>query len=151
MRARATKAEGGYRLAGVKTGLSNAPIADVFVVWAKSDAHGGAIRGFILDKGAKGLSTPKIEGKLSLRASVTGMIHMDDVDVGEDALLPDVEGLKRIRSAASTAFLPVTASPGALSGPRKPASTPPGSTGLIASSSAGRWPPPSSIRRSWPI
>ncbi len=94
MRTRATKIDGGYLLNGNKTWISNAPIADVFVIWAKSDAHGGRIRGFVLDKGLKGLSAPKIEGKLSLRASVTGMIDMDDVEVGEDALLPEVEGLK---------------------------------------------------------
>ena len=94
MRTRAEKIDGGYRISGSKTWISNAPIADVFVVWAKSDAHGGAIRGFVLDKGAKGLSAPKIEGKLSLRASITGMLMMDGVEVGEDALLPNVEGLK---------------------------------------------------------
>jgi len=94
MRTRAAKTEGGYRLNGSKTWISNAPIADVFVVWAKSDAHGGAIRGFVLDKGMAGLSAPKIEGKLSLRVSITGMINLDDVEVGEDALLPEVEGLK---------------------------------------------------------
>jgi len=74
--------------------ISNSPIADVFVIWAKSDAHDGKIRGFVLEKGMKGLSAPKIEGKLSLRASVTGEIVMDDVEVSEDALLPGVEGLK---------------------------------------------------------
>jgi glutaryl-CoA dehydrogenase len=74
--------------------ISNAPIADVFVVWAKSEDHGGKIRGFILEKGMTGLSAPKIGGKLSLRASVTGEIVMDGVEVGEDALLPNVEGLK---------------------------------------------------------
>ncbi|ABQ67189.1 acyl-CoA dehydrogenase [Rhizorhabdus wittichii] len=94
MRTRAVKTEGGYRLSGNKTWISNAPIADVFVVWAKSDAHDGQIRGFVLEKGAKGLSAPKIEGKLSLRASITGMINLDDVEVGEDALLPNVQGLK---------------------------------------------------------
>ena len=94
MRTRAAKVDGGYRLSGNKTWISNSPIADVFVVWAKSDAHGGAIRGFILEKGMDGLSAPKIEGKLSLRASVTGMINLDDVIVPEDALLPGVEGLK---------------------------------------------------------
>lgn len=94
MRTTATKIDGGYRLNGTKTWTSNAPIADVFVVWAKSDAHGGAIRGFILEKGMKGLSAPKIENKLSLRASITGMVVMDDVDLPEDAILPDVEGLK---------------------------------------------------------
>jgi glutaryl-CoA dehydrogenase len=94
MRTRAVKVEGGYKISGNKTWISNAPIADVFVIWAKSDAHGGAIRGFILEKGMTGLSAPKIEGKLSLRASVTGMINMDEVLVPEDALLPNVEGLK---------------------------------------------------------
>ena len=81
-------------LNGAKMWISNAPIADVFVVWAKSDAHDGKIKGFVLEKGMKGLSAPKIEGKLSLRASVTGEIVMEDVEVGEDALLPNVSGLK---------------------------------------------------------
>jgi len=94
MKTRAVKTEGGYRLTGSKTWISNSPIADVFVVWAKSEAHDGKIRGFVLDKGLKGLSAPKIEGKLSLRASITGEIVMDGVEVGEDALLPNVEGLK---------------------------------------------------------
>ncbi|UDL94529.1 acyl-CoA dehydrogenase [Lichenihabitans sp. PAMC28606] len=94
MRTRAEKIDGGYRITGAKTWISNAPIADVFVVWAKSDAHEGAIRGFILDKGTKGLSAPKIEGKLSLRASITGEIVMDGVEVPETSLLPNVAGLK---------------------------------------------------------
>jgi glutaryl-CoA dehydrogenase len=94
MRSRAVKVDGGYCLNGNKTWVTNAPIADVFVVWVKSEAHGGAIRGFILEKGMAGLSAPKIEGKISLRASVTGMINMDDVFVPEDAMLPYVEGLK---------------------------------------------------------
>jgi glutaryl-CoA dehydrogenase len=94
MRTVATKTADGYRLNGAKTWISNAPIADVFVVWAKSEAHGGAIRGFVLEKGMKGLSAPKIENKLSLRASITGMIQLDDVDLPEDAILPEVEGLK---------------------------------------------------------
>ena len=94
MRTRATRTAGGYRLNGAKMWISNAPIADVFVVWAKSEAHGDEIRGFVLEKGMKGLSAPKIEGKLSLRASITGEIVMDNVDVGEDALLPNVSGLK---------------------------------------------------------
>lgn len=94
MTTRAIKIDGGYRLSGSKTWISNAPIADVFVIWAKSDAHGGAIRGFVLEKGAGGLSAPKIEGKLSLRSSITGMVLLDDVVVGDDALLPGVEGLK---------------------------------------------------------
>jgi glutaryl-CoA dehydrogenase len=94
MRTRATKVQGGYVLTGNKMWITNSPIADVFVVWAKSDAHGGKIRGFVLDKGAKGLSAPKIKEKLSLRASITGEIVMDNVEVGEEALLPNVEGLK---------------------------------------------------------
>ncbi|MEY9324836.1 acyl-CoA dehydrogenase [Sinorhizobium fredii] len=94
MKTRAIKTESGYRLIGSKMWISNAPLADVFVVWAKSEAHGNAIRGFVLEKGMKGLSAPKIAGKLSLRASITGEIVLDNVDVGEEALLPNVEGLK---------------------------------------------------------
>ena len=94
MTTRAEKIPGGYRLNGAKTWISNAPIADVFVIWAKSAAHGNAIRGFVLEKGTKGLSAPKLTGKLSLRASVTGEIVMQEVEVGEDALLPNVSGLK---------------------------------------------------------
>ncbi|WP_448660402.1 acyl-CoA dehydrogenase [Sphingomonas sp. CJ99] len=94
MRTRAEKTANGYRLTGAKMWITNSPIADVFVIWAKSDAHGGKIRGFVLEKGMAGLSAPKIEGKLSLRASITGEIVMDGVEVGEDALLPNVEGLK---------------------------------------------------------
>ena len=94
MTTRAEKIAGGYRLRGTKTWISNAPFADVFVVWAKSEAHGGKIRGFVLEKGMKGLSAPKIGGKLSLRASITGEIVLDGVEVGEDALLPNVSGLK---------------------------------------------------------
>lgn len=94
MRTVARKVDGGYVLNGAKTWISNAPIADVFVIWAKSEAHGGGIRGFVLEKGMKGLSAPKIENKVSLRASITGMVVMDDVFVPEDALLPNVQGLK---------------------------------------------------------
>ncbi|WP_281855960.1 acyl-CoA dehydrogenase [Litoreibacter halocynthiae] len=94
MKTTAKKTEGGYVLNGAKMWISNSPIADVFVVWAKSDAHGGKIRGFVLEKGMNGLSAPKIDGKLSLRASITGEIVMQNVEVGEDALLPNVEGLK---------------------------------------------------------
>ena len=94
MKTVAKKTANGYVLNGAKMWISNSPIADVFVVWAKSEAHGGKIRGFVLDKGTKGLSAPKIGGKLSLRASITGEIVMKDVEVGEDALLPHVEGLK---------------------------------------------------------
>lgn len=89
----AKKVDGGYVLNGAKTWISNAPIADVFVIWAKSEAHGGKIRGFVLEKGMKGLSAPKIDGKLSLRASITGEVVMQNVEVPEDALL-DIEGLK---------------------------------------------------------
>jgi len=94
MRTRAEKIDGGYKLTGSKMWISNSPIADVFVVWAKSEAHDGAIRGFVVDKGMNGLSAPKVGGKLSLRASITGEIVMDGVEVGEDALLPNVSGLK---------------------------------------------------------
>lgn len=93
MRTKAVKTDGGYRLTGSKMWISNAPIADVFVVWAKSDAHDGKVCGFVLEKGMKGLSAPKIDGKLSLRASVTGEIVMDNVEVGEDALLPGITGM----------------------------------------------------------
>jgi len=94
MKTVARKTADGYVLNGSKMWISNAPIADVFVVWAKSEAHDGKIRGFVLEKGMAGLSAPKINGKLSLRASVTGEIVMQDVAVGEEALLPHVEGLK---------------------------------------------------------
>src|SRR5437764_2846676 len=93
MRTRAEKVADGYRLTGTKMWISNAPIAEVFVVWAKSSAHGDEIRGFILEKGMKGLSAPKITGKLSLRASVTGEVVMDGVVVPEDALLPNAANL----------------------------------------------------------
>lgn len=93
LKTRAEKIPGGYRLTGAKMWITNSPIADVFVVWAKSEAHGGRIRGFVLEKGLPGLSAPKIEGKLSLRASVTGEIVMAGVEVGEEALLPGAEGL----------------------------------------------------------
>jgi len=92
MRTRAKKVDGGYLLSGSKTWISNSPIADVFIIWAKDDA--GDIRGFIAEKGAKGLTAPKIEGKVSLRASVTGMIMMDEVFVPDDAMLPGAKGLR---------------------------------------------------------
>ncbi|MBO9476929.1 acyl-CoA dehydrogenase [Shimia sp. R11_0] len=94
MKTTAKKVDGGYVLHGSKMWISNSPIADVFVVWAKSEAHGGKIRGFILEKGMKGLSAPKIMHKASLRASITGEIVLDNVEVAEDALLPNIEGLK---------------------------------------------------------
>jgi glutaryl-CoA dehydrogenase len=94
MRTRAVKTANGYKITGNKLWITNAPVADVFVVWAKNEAEGGKIRGFLLERGMKGLTTPKIEGKLSLRASITGEIAMDGVEVPEDAILPNVSGLK---------------------------------------------------------
>ncbi len=94
MKTRAEKTANGYRITGSKMWISNSPLADVFVIWAKSEVHDGKIRGFILEKGMKGLSAPKIGGTLSLRASVTGEVVMDGVEVGDDALLPHVSGLK---------------------------------------------------------
>jgi glutaryl-CoA dehydrogenase len=89
---RARKVDGGYRISGAKMWITNSPIADVAVVWAKDDTD--VIRGFLVDRGAKGFSTPKIEGKFSLRASITGEIVLDDVFVTDDAILPGVKGLK---------------------------------------------------------
>jgi glutaryl-CoA dehydrogenase len=92
MTTRARSVDGGYRVSGAKMWISNSPIADVFVVWAKTDDD--VIRGFVLEKGMEGLSAPKIEGKLALRASITGEIVMEEVFVPEENLLPNVEGLK---------------------------------------------------------
>ncbi len=92
MATRAHKVDGGYLLKGAKMWITNAPIADVFIIWAKNDT--GVIRGFILERGVKGLTTPKIEGKFSLRVSITGEVVMDDVFVPAENLLPNVEGLK---------------------------------------------------------
>jgi glutaryl-CoA dehydrogenase len=94
MRTKAEKIDGGYRLSGTKMWITNAPIADIFVVWANSAAHGDKIKGFVLEKGMKGLSAPKIAGKLSLRTSITGEIVMEGVEVPEDALLPNADGLQ---------------------------------------------------------
>jgi glutaryl-CoA dehydrogenase len=94
MKTHAKKDGDDYVISGSKTWISNSPFADVFVVWAKSEEHGGAIRGFVLEKGMEGLSAPKIEGKLSLRASTTGMIMMDEVRVPSSAMFPEVQGLK---------------------------------------------------------
>ncbi|MFN7221685.1 MAG: acyl-CoA dehydrogenase [Burkholderiales bacterium] len=91
---RATKVDGGYIVHGAKMWITNSPIADVFIVWAKDTSDGDAIRGFVLEKGMKGLSAPKIEGKFSLRASITGEIVMDQVFVPDENLLPNVKGLK---------------------------------------------------------
>ena len=94
MTTRAKKVPEGYKLTGEKCWISNSPIADIFIIWAKSDAHDGKVRGFILEKNMPGLSAPVIDGKLSLRVSVTGKIVLDNVIVKEDALLPEIEGLK---------------------------------------------------------
>ena len=93
MLTRAKAVDGGYVLSGAKNWITNSPLADVFVVWAKSEKHDNKIKGFVLEKGMTGLTAPKIEGKFSLRASTTGMIHMDNVDIPEDNLLPNVAGL----------------------------------------------------------
>jgi len=103
MKTRARKVDGGYRLSGAKTWITNAPIADVFVIWAKDD--GGVARGFILERGMDGLATAKIEGKFALRASSTGQVLMDDVFVPEDQLLPNVTGLKGALSCLNNARL----------------------------------------------
>ena len=148
MKTRAEKIADGYRLTGSKMWISNSPIADVFVVWAKSAAHGDQIRGFVLEKGMKGLSAPKIGGKLSLRASITGEIVMDGVEVprGEPAaqrLGP--EGAVRLPQPRPLRHLLGRDGRGrGLLAPR------PRSTRSTASSSAVRWPPPSSCRRSSP-
>lgn len=94
MRTTATKVPGGYRLNGTKMWITNSPVADICVVWAKSDSHNNKIKGFVVERGTKGLSTPKIQGKFSLRASVTGEIVLEDAVIPEDALLPNVESLK---------------------------------------------------------
>lgn len=94
MTTRAEKIDGGYKLSGAKMWISNSPIADIFIIWAKSAAHDNQIKGFILEKGMDGLSTPKINGKLSLRTSITGEIVMDGVFVPEENLLPEAAGLR---------------------------------------------------------
>ena len=139
MKTRARRVDGGWVLNGTKTWITNSPIADLFVVWAKDDE--GKVRGFVLERGAEGLSAPTIHGKFSLRASITGQIVMEDVRVPDDALLPGVTGL-RGPSPASPA--PASASPGARSARRSSAGTPPASTPSTASSSAGRSRRPSS-------
>lgn len=93
MLTRAKKVEGGYSLNGQKMWITNSPIADIAVVWAKSEAHGNKIRGFIVERGTKGFSTPKIQGKLSLRSSITGEIVLDEAFIPEDNLLPNASGL----------------------------------------------------------
>ena len=145
MRTRAVKVAGGFELTGTKMWITNSPIADIAVVWAKLD---DVIRGFVVERGTKGFSTPKIEGKLSLRASVTGEIVLDGAFVPEANLLPECQGPCRARSAASTRR--ATASPGAPWAPPSSAGTGPASTRSTASSSGARSPPTSSSRRSSP-
>ena len=133
---RARKVEGGYRLSGAKMWITNSPIADVFVVWAKDDA--GDIRGFVLEKGFKGLSAPAIHGKVGLRTSITGEIVLEDVFCPEENAFPEVRGLKG-PFTASTA--PATASPGGRWSPPRTAFPAPASTCSTANSSAVRSPP----------
>jgi glutaryl-CoA dehydrogenase len=142
-----TKAEpidGGYRLTGAKLWISNAPIADVFVIWAKSSAHGGQIRGFILEKGMKGLAALKIDGKLSLRASITGEIVMDGVEIAAGQLLPNVSGLKGPFGCLNRARYGISWARRRIVGAGR-ATMPWG-----ASNSAGRSPPRSSCKKSSP-
>jgi alkylation response protein AidB-like acyl-CoA dehydrogenase len=146
MRTRARKVSDGWVLNGSKMWITNSPIADVFVVWAKDDD--GVIRGFVLDKGAKGLSAPKIEGKFSLRASITGEIVLDEVHVPDDALLPHARGGWAARSAVSTGR--ASASPGGRWGRPSSASPRHASTPWTAGSSAGRWRPTRSSSSSSP-
>ena len=93
MLTRAKQVDGGYLISGAKNWITNSPIADIFIIWAKSDSHDNKIKGFILERGMKGLESPKIEGKFSLRASTTGMIQMDEVFLPEENILPNVSGL----------------------------------------------------------
>ena len=142
---RAKKVAGGYSLSGAKMWITNSPIADVFVVWAKDDE--GAIRGFVLDKGAKGLSAPAIHGKVGLRASITGEIVMNEVFCPEENAFPEVRGLKGPFTCLNSARYGIAW--GAL-GAAEDCSTAPASMCSIASSSAGRSPPTSSCRKSSP-
>jgi len=128
MLTKAKKTANGYLISGSKNWITNSPIADVFVVWAKSEAHDNKIKGFILEKGMQGLSAPKIEGKFSLRASITGMIMMDEVEVPEENLLPEVAGLAGPFGCLNRARYGIT---------------PPANTPSTANSLANHWPPPS--------
>jgi len=141
---KAEKVAGGYKLNGAKTWISNAPVADIAVVWAKLD---GKIRGFVVERGAKGFSTPKIEGKLSLRASITGEVVLSDCVIPEENLLPNIRA-SPVPSAVSTT--PAMASPGAPWGRPSSAGTGRANIPSIANSLAGPWPPTSSSRRSLP-
>lgn len=148
MKKTAKRTDDGSFLNGAKMWIFNELIADVFVVWAKSEAQGRKICGFVLDKGMKGLSAPKIGGKLSMRASVTGEIVLDNVEVGDDALLPGVEGLKGpfgCRNRARSGISWGSWRPPRLVGAAR------GHTVWIASSSTARWPRHSCSRKSRPI
>ena len=148
MRTRAQKIDGGYRLSGAKMWITNSPIADVFVVWAKSDEHEGRIKGFVLEKGMAGLSAPKIHGKLVL-ARLDHRRDRDGRRRGAGGESPSQrQRASPARSAASTA--PATASPGARWARPRPATMPPGATRWSASSSAARSPRPSSSSSSSP-
>jgi glutaryl-CoA dehydrogenase len=135
-RARASR-RGGYSLSGAKTWISNAPIADLFLVWAKTED--GEMRGFLLEKGAKGLSAPAIHGKVGLRASITGEILMDEVFVPEEVCCPVFPGLKGPFTCLNSARYGIAW--GALGAAEYVLRIPRGSTCSTASSSAGRWPP----------
>ncbi len=148
MKTRAIRTAGGYVLRGSKMWISNSPIADVFVIWAKSEAHDNEIRGFVLERGMKGLSAPKIGGKLSLRASITGEIVMDGVEVPESALLPNVSGLKGPFGCLNRARYGIA---WGVMARRKMPGIARGSMASIASNSAGRWRKPSFTRRSLQI
>ncbi len=130
---RAKKVDGGYRLTGAKMWITNSPIADVFVVWAKDDA--GEIRGFVLEKGWQGLSTPAIHGKVGLRASITGEIVMDNVFCPDENAFPDVRGLKGPFTCLNSARYGISWG----AGPPSFAGTPRVSTPSTANSSAARW------------
>lgn len=144
MKSRAERVEGGYLLTGNKMWITNSPIADLFVVWAKLD---GEITGFVLEKGMTGLSAPKIEGKFSLRASITGEIVMERVFVPEANRLAGVSGLKGPFGCLNKARYGIA---WGRSAPPSSAGTPPASTGWIVSNSAVRSPPPSCSSSSWP-
>ena len=147
MRTRAERAGGGYRLNGAKMWITNSPIADLAVVWAKSAAHGDAIRGFIVERGMRGFSTPKIEKKLSLRASITGEIVLEDVEIPEENLLPNVSGLKGPFGCLNRARYGIA---WGVMGQRRRAWPPRAATRWTACNSAGRWRRRSSSRRSLP-
>ena len=144
MRTNAKRVDGGFVLNGAKMWITNSPISDVCLVWAKLD---GKIRGFLVDRGSEGLTTPKIENKLSLRASITGEIALSDVFVPENQMLPNVEGLRGPFSCLNKARFSITR--GAM-GATPSASTPAANTPSAANCSAARWPSASSWKRNSP-